>query len=356
MRNAPIRAIASVTVLAAALSLGTRAQAAPPRCGDVVDQDLVLTADLHCASGESALTVTRSGVRIDLNGFTLSGGGNTDGIDVIGAHEVSIVGPGRIEGFRAGVYAVRTQRLVINAIEFANLDTGALLIHSGSVDLRDSRFADIGGIAVNVMQPRLGPLNNAGGHLMLDNQFANVGSGIRLCGVDTGHALIQRNRFGQVRDYGIHLSDGSSGNRIEDNHFDAVKHSAIELQASSRNRVSGNRIANGRFGVSLSPRSGGFCETGGKLPEVFANTVNGNEFSGLEQAVRAGDGALSPGPAWHNAITDNGFAGDGNDVILLGDASDTLTDGNRRDAHGERVEDYSYRAGQQRASYGHYSR
>ncbi|MEZ5484577.1 MAG: hypothetical protein R3F01_05390 [Lysobacteraceae bacterium] len=108
---------------------------------------------------------------------------------------MSIVGPGRIEGFRAGVYAVRTQRLALSAIDFDNLDTGALLIHSGGVDLRDSRFADIGGIAVNVMQPQLGPMTSAGGHLMLDNQFANVGSGIQLCGVDTGHALIQRNRF-----------------------------------------------------------------------------------------------------------------------------------------------------------------
>ncbi|MEZ5464683.1 MAG: NosD domain-containing protein [Lysobacteraceae bacterium] len=349
-------AFLAVTALAAALSFGARAEAAPLRCGDVIDQDVTLTADLHCASGESALTVTRSGVRIDLNGHTLSGTSATDGIDVIGARDVSIVGPGRIEGFRAGVYAVRTQRLALSAIDFDNLDTGALLIHSGGVDLRDSRFADIGGIAVNVMQPQLGPMTSAGGHLMLDNQFANVGSGIQLCGVDTGHALIQRNRFEQVRDYGIQLADGSSGNRIEDNRFDGVSQTAIELQAASRNRVTGNRIVDGRFGVSLSPRSGGFCETGGGLPEVFANNVDDNEFIGLERGVRAGVGALAQGPAWHNAITDNGFNGNEGDVILLGDSDGTLIDGNRWDAYGERIEDYSYRAGYQRASYGYYSR
>ena len=349
-------ALATITVLAAALSFGARAEASPLRCGDVIDQDVTLSADLHCASGESALTVTRSGVRIDLNGHTISGTSRSDGIDVIGARDVSIVGPGRIEGFRAGVYAVRTQRLALSTIEFDNLDTGALLIHSGSVDLRDSRFNDIGGIAVNVMQPQLGPLNNAGGHLMLDNQFANVGSGIQLCGVDTGHALIQRNRFEQVRDYGIHVADGSSGNRIEDNHFEGVSQTAIELQASSRNRVTGNHIADGRFGVSMSPRSGGFCETGGGLPTVFANDVSENEFIGLERGVRTGVGSRAEGPAWHNAITDNGFADNQNDVILLGDSSDTLIDGNRWDAYGERVEDYSYRAGYYQTSYGYYSR
>ncbi|MCB1561169.1 MAG: right-handed parallel beta-helix repeat-containing protein [Xanthomonadales bacterium] len=349
-------ALATITVLAAALSFGARAEAAALQCGDVIDQDVTLTADLHCASGESALTVTRSGIRIDLNGHTLSGVANMDGIDVIGARDVSIVGPGRIEGFRAGIYAVRTQRLALSAIEFDNLDTGALLIHSGSVDLRDSRFSDIGGIAVNVMQPQLGPMNNAGGHLLLDNQFANVGSGIQLCGVDTGHALIQRNRFEQVRDFGIHLADGSSGNRIEDNRFDGVSQTAIELQASSRNRITGNRIADGRFGVSMSPRSGGFCETGGGLPTVFANDIDGNEFAGLERGVRAGVGARAEGPAWHNAITDNGFNGNEGDVILLGDSGDTLIDGNRWDAGGERIEDYSYRAGYYRANYGYYSR
>ncbi|MCB1564608.1 MAG: hypothetical protein KDI78_03055, partial [Xanthomonadales bacterium] len=128
-------ALATISVLAAALSFGARAEASPLRCGDVIDQDVTLSADLHCASGESALTVTRSGVRIDLNGHTISGTSRSDGIDVIDARDVSIVGPGRIEGFRAGVYAVRTQRLALSTIEFDNLDTGALLIHSGSVDL-----------------------------------------------------------------------------------------------------------------------------------------------------------------------------------------------------------------------------
>ncbi|MEZ5484576.1 MAG: right-handed parallel beta-helix repeat-containing protein [Lysobacteraceae bacterium] len=136
---------------------------------------------------------------------------------------------------------------------------------------------------------------------------------------------------------------------MEDNRFDGVSQTAIELQAASRNRVTGNRIVDGRFGVSLSPRSGGFCETGGGLPEVFANNVDDKRiYIGLERDARAGVGALAQGPAWHNAITDNGFNGNEGDVILLGDSDGTLIDGNRWDAYGERIEDYSYRAGYQR--------
>ena len=79
-------------------------------CGDVIVSDLRLENDLVCAG--DGLTVSATGVRINLHGHTISGNGTGVGIRVNASQDVSIQ-DGTIRGFLQGMFVASSTEIVI---------------------------------------------------------------------------------------------------------------------------------------------------------------------------------------------------------------------------------------------------
>jgi nitrous oxidase accessory protein NosD len=101
-------------------------------CGATVTTDLRLESDLSCPG--NAFTVTGSGIKINLNGYTISGGGATAGgmgITVVSGEDVSIHG-GTMTGFMFAVFVNVSTGVVVKDMEFTGNGTSVLL--QGSSD------------------------------------------------------------------------------------------------------------------------------------------------------------------------------------------------------------------------------
>ncbi len=93
-------------------------------CGDVIVSDLRLENDLICVG--DGLTVTGSGINVNLNGHTIAGSGVGLGIRVSSSQDVSIYG-GTVRGFLRGINVTASTGIVIKDNEFTQNNTGVLL-------------------------------------------------------------------------------------------------------------------------------------------------------------------------------------------------------------------------------------
>lgn len=116
------------------------ALAADDLCGATILEDLTLDHDLTCTG--DGLIVGADGIRIDLNGYTLSGSGVGAGIVVTGRSNISISG-GTVRNFAVAVRVNTSTDLVVKHMEFvANLE--GIDLQSGSIGntIKDSTFRD----------------------------------------------------------------------------------------------------------------------------------------------------------------------------------------------------------------------
>src|ERR671925_1567261 len=96
------------------------AAAAPitnPACGEVVQGNVNLTANLNC-NGDG-LIVGADNTVINLNGYTITGPGQQSskvGVVVPNNDNVMLTGPGAIKGFQAGVLATGSNNVQIKSI------------------------------------------------------------------------------------------------------------------------------------------------------------------------------------------------------------------------------------------------
>jgi len=109
-------------------------------CGATILEDLKLDDDLTCTG--DGLIVGADGIRIDLNGYTLSGSGVGAGMVVTGRSNVSISG-GTVRNFAVALRVNTSTDLVVKHMEFvANLE--GIDLQSGSIGntIKDSAFRD----------------------------------------------------------------------------------------------------------------------------------------------------------------------------------------------------------------------
>ena len=127
-----------LVVIACVSGLGAPAARATDLCGTTVIDHVTLSQDLVC-SGDG-LSVGASGIRIDLNGFTIQGSGSGAGVAVTGQTEVTIAG-GVIRGFATGLRVNDSTDLVIRQIEFVSNGEG-IDFQAGSIHntVKDSDF------------------------------------------------------------------------------------------------------------------------------------------------------------------------------------------------------------------------
>ena len=153
MRSTLFRRAAKLLALAIPALPGA---AAAQACGDTLTGSVTLAADLHCSTGWTAFDVGASGITINLNGKTLSGTSALTGINIHGADNVRIVGPGRIRGFWVGANVFRSPKLIVDNIDFEDVGAGVMLNRSYMSTVRRSGFYRIANSAVLIEDPLLG--------------------------------------------------------------------------------------------------------------------------------------------------------------------------------------------------------
>jgi len=88
-----------------------------PACGEVVQGNVNLTANLNCTG--DGLIVGADNTVINLNGYTVSGPGQQSskvGVVVPNNDNVMVTGPGVIKGFQAGILATGSNNVQIKSI------------------------------------------------------------------------------------------------------------------------------------------------------------------------------------------------------------------------------------------------
>ncbi|HTH23423.1 MAG TPA: hypothetical protein VL854_14480, partial [Nitrososphaeraceae archaeon] len=95
------------------------AQVASPACGQVVKGNVTLTANLNCPG--DGLIVGGDDTRIDLNGYTITGPGPDSskvGIVVPNSDLVTVVGPGTVRSFQAGILVTGSDGTNVKRVTF----------------------------------------------------------------------------------------------------------------------------------------------------------------------------------------------------------------------------------------------
>ncbi|HSL70995.1 MAG TPA: NosD domain-containing protein [Longimicrobiales bacterium] len=188
MRNIS-RSLVGLIVLAGCTSIGD--SAAPPSnptahgwsatlaasvsCGDVIVSDLRLENDLTCAG--DGLTVSGSGIKIDLNGHTIAGAGTGVGVRVSTSHDVVIWG-GTVRGFLQGMFLAASTGIVIKDNEFTQNATAVLLQASSGNSIKANLFRG-NGLRAIMLRPNLAGVFSTNNDVV-DNLFIDNPTGIFL--------------------------------------------------------------------------------------------------------------------------------------------------------------------------------
>jgi hypothetical protein len=130
------------------------------KCGAILMSSTTLSADLSCPSltdSGAALIVVGSGVELNLNGHSVSGGGKGAGIFVAGADDVT-VRDGEVRGFAVGVMVTSGQpgdlaySPQLTGLRLTGNGIGAYLVGARFAEIRDcevSQNSSMGIIAFN---------------------------------------------------------------------------------------------------------------------------------------------------------------------------------------------------------------
>lgn len=185
-------------------------------CGAIIDRDVVLTRDLDCRDAGAALTVVRSGVRIDLDGHAIRTSSDATAIALEDVHGVSIEGPGRIEGAMTGIEATRARGLSVRGIDFVHVGEGVRLTNASHARIAGNRFDGIAGHAVLALTLP-GALSRGGGHRIVANEVRSAEYGV-LVDAPLGRASsIDGNVFDDIGTFGVMApwpQDDVAGNRF----------------------------------------------------------------------------------------------------------------------------------------------
>jgi parallel beta-helix repeat protein len=253
-----IRLGGALGVACALMYAAPAAQPADNLCGAAIVADLKLDHDVACTG--DGLIAGADGIRIDLNGYTLSGSGAGVGIMVTGFHEITISG-GTIANFATGIRVNTATDIDIKRVEFAGNPEG-IDFQAGSAgnSVKENVFRNstIRGIMLRT---------NATDNDIKNNAFINDRVGILVFGgVDN---TLKDNEVSGSTFAGIRINVIATGNVLKDN---TVSSSAagIEFLVTPAGSAQGNELK----GNTLSTNGCGLKgPTGG-------NTLKDNVYEG----------------------------------------------------------------------------
>jgi len=108
---------------------GGLAQAASVSCGEIIVTDTKLDTNLICDSEPptDGLVIAANGVTLDLNGFTIKGSSEKEGVSGTGHSNITIKN-GAITGFETGIHFDDITKLEIKQLTIANQSWDSILI------------------------------------------------------------------------------------------------------------------------------------------------------------------------------------------------------------------------------------
>jgi nitrous oxidase accessory protein NosD len=227
-------------------------------CGTTVTREVKLERDLTCAG--DGLIVGGDGLRVDLNGHTVTGSGLGVGINTSGRTSVTIVG-GRIRNFAAGVLTNASTGIVIEQNTLAdNVDGIDLQAGSTGVTIRHNQFD--GNRSRGVM------IRSASAHHNISiNSFIRNRVGILVFGgVDN---VITNNDVSESVLAGIRINFIATGNVVEKNTVTSNP-AGIDFIPGG---VTGGPIGNAAIKNTLT------ANTCGLKGAVAGNTIEKNKFN-----------------------------------------------------------------------------
>jgi parallel beta-helix repeat protein len=191
-------------------------------CGAYITQDVTLQHDIYgCVEG--GITIAKSGVTVDLNGHTINGLGEGDGIAAAGVSGVTIKN-GSVVNFEAGLHFTGvTNSRVIDTRFSLNSDASAWIEGSSG-----NKFK------------RLTMTDNGDGGFKLQSSHNN---------------RIARNTISGASDSGVFMETLSSHNRVVRNEV-TLAGEGIKVEGGSHNRVYRNTTSwNGGAGIEVAEDS-----------------------------------------------------------------------------------------------------
>lgn len=261
-------------------------QAAPSlHCGGYITTNVILTADLHCPGEVVALRVGSGNITIDLNGHTLSGGGNeyngysTRAIETSTYNNITVKGPGMIKSFWSGIGSIQSENIEIFDVTFFELGVALSIVSANEANVHNNDFIYISHRGVLVTNHFGSEGLTANNNIINNNEFYKVNTGISICGMHSDYNTISNNLIWKTEEAGILLTN-SWNNNIESNKV-LESGTAIALSNSSYNKINNNSLKDGEKGVSLWANSLEGCFNDGirKSLTVKNNVINNRIFN-----------------------------------------------------------------------------
>lgn len=232
------RVALSASVLAVAAVWTPAARGAATLCGSVVTDDLTLDQDLTCPA--DGLIVGADGVRIDLDGHSITGAGTGVGITVTGHAGVTIFGDGTIATFRTAVQIGESRDVVIKDTVLAeNVDGVDVMQGSRGITIKANEF-DTNSVRGVMLRSgvtdvevknntftgnRIGMLVNGPTNAIVKANFisSSLLAGIRVGPTATDNLLLDNVIIANPAGIEFVITAGASatGNTVQDNHVTA---------------------------------------------------------------------------------------------------------------------------------------
>jgi para-nitrobenzyl esterase len=225
-------------------------------CGVAIAHDLELNRDLVCAG--NGLIVGADGIKIDLNGHTISGSGTGTGINVTGRSDVSIFG-GTVRNFGTGVLTSASTGIVIKRNSIVENADG-IDLQAGSHGMT-IKYNEFGASRTRAIMIRGDSTN----HVIRDNTFTGDRVGILVFA--GANNTIKENRVSGSLLAGIRINVLATGNRMTRNAISSNP-TGIEFLVMAGQSAAGNTI----FKNTLE------LNTCGLKGPVAGNTVAKNRF------------------------------------------------------------------------------
>jgi len=245
-------------VMYAVLSAAPTAMSPDDLCGGTIVADLKLDRNVSCTG--DGLIVGADGIRIELNGYTLSGSGSGVGIVVTGRHDVLVIG-GVINNFAAGARVTASTDIEFKHNEFVGNPEG-IDFQAGSIgnSVKENVFRDSTTRGIMLR-------SNTSENDIKNNTFINDRVGILVFG-GVDNTLKQNDVSGSIL-AGIRLNVIATGNALKDNTVSASA-AGIEFLVTPTGSAQGNELK----GNTLS------TNTCGLKGPTSGNTLRDNVYDG----------------------------------------------------------------------------
>ena len=187
-----------------------------PACGEVVQGNVNLTANLNCTG--DGLIVGADNTVINLNGYSVSGPGQQSskvGVVVPNSNNIMVMGPGVIKGFQAGILATSSNNVQIKSIILTGNEIAVFTTGSTNTQVQQNIIKNNNlGVASH---------SSKGASLMSNLITGNGLAGVTL--VNTHNAIIAANNI-EGSQNGLFLDSQSRENTINMNN---ILHNVIDL-------------------------------------------------------------------------------------------------------------------------------